>query len=182
MPEVRWHKLRRDEVAAMATREAVVLAPIGAIEQHGPHLPLDTDSNAVAAVAERAARRIEQPPALVLPPVWWGLSPYWMPFAGTLSLRPETILALFADLGASVARHGFRRLVIVNGHGGNAGIVAVAATTLAEHGIRAAALSYWDLAPRRPAQPDARRRRPHRPRRPDRNLDPTRAPTRIGRP
>ena len=60
-------------------------------------------------------------------------------------MRPETILALIADLGASVARHGFRRLVIVNGHGGNEGIIGVAATQLADHGIRAAALSYWEL-------------------------------------
>lgn len=147
MAEVRWQKLRRDEVAAAATAGGVPLLPIGSIEQHGPHLPIDTDTTAATAVAERAALRLDAPPALVLPPIWWGLSPYWLGFPGTLTLRPETILALVADLGASIARHGFRRLVIVNGHGGNAGIVGVAATLLAEHGIRAAALSYWDLIP-----------------------------------
>ena len=143
--EVRWHKLRRDEIAVFADAGAVLLLPIGAVEQHGPHLPLDTDANAVTEIAERAARLLDAPKALVLPPIWWGLSPYWLPFPGTLSLRPETILALVSDLGASVARHGFTRMVIVNGHGGNAGLVAVAATQLADHSIRAAALSYWDL-------------------------------------
>ena len=142
--EVRWERLRRDQIAAMPPG-TVLLQPIGSVEQHGPHLPLDTDTASATEVALRAARQLDAPRALVLPPVWWGLSPYWLPFAGTLTLRPETILALFADLGASVARHGFRRLVIVNGHGGNAGIVGVAATTLAEHGVRAAALSYWNL-------------------------------------
>jgi creatinine amidohydrolase len=148
MAEVRWQKLRREQVAEMAATGGIPLLPIGSVEQHGPHLPLDTDSHAATTVAERAALRLAEtadPLALVLPPIWWGLSPYWLPFPGTLSLRPETILALIADLGASVARHGFRRLVIVNGHGGNEGIIGVAATQLADHGIRAAALSYWEL-------------------------------------
>lgn len=142
--EVRWEGLRRDQIAAMPPG-TVILQPIGSVEQHGPHLPIDTDTVSATEVALRAARQLTDPPALVLPPIWWGLSPYWLPFAGTLTLRPETILSLFADLGASVAAHGFRRLVIVNGHGGNAGIVGVAATQLAEHGVRAAALSYWSL-------------------------------------
>ena len=148
MSEVHWQKLRREQVAEIAAAGGVLLLPIGAIEQHGPHLPIDTDISAATAVCERAAIRLaasDDPPALVLPPIWWGLSPYWIGFAGTLTLRPETILALISDLGASVAQHGFRRLVIVNGHGGNEGIIAVAATQLASHGLRAAALSYWAL-------------------------------------
>lgn len=141
----RWQALRRDQIAAAARQGAILLQPIGAIEQHGPHLPVDTDIAAATAVCERAAALMEAPPALVLPPIPWGLSPYWLPFAGTLSLKPATILALFDDIGASAAAHGFRRMIIVNGHGGNAGIVAVAATNLAACGIRAAALSWWDL-------------------------------------
>ncbi|MFM9106263.1 MAG: creatininase family protein [Chloroflexota bacterium] len=140
-----WQKLRRDEIAAEAGRGAVLLQPIGAVEQHGPHLPLDTDIAAVSAVCERAAGLLDDPPALVLPGIPWGLSPYWLPFAGTLSLSPATILALIDDIGASAAAHGFRRMVVVNGHGGNAGIVAVAATNLARAGIRAVSLSWWDV-------------------------------------
>ncbi len=143
--EVRWHKLRRGQVAEAAAAGAVLVQPIGAIEQHGPHLPLDTDTAAVTAICVRAALRVADPPALVLPSVAWGLSPYWLPFPGTISLRPETILALVGDIGASVAKHGFRRIVIVNGHGGNAGIVAVCATLLADHGLRATAVSWWSL-------------------------------------
>ncbi|HET7057044.1 MAG TPA: creatininase family protein [Thermomicrobiales bacterium] len=143
--EVRWQKLRRDEIAALAVRDPVVLLPIGAIEQHGPHLPVDTDTNSVSTIAERAAHQVGPDVALVLPPIHWGLSPYWMPFAGTITLRPETILALISDIGCSVSAHGFRRMVIINGHGGNGGIIGVAATQLADHGIRAVALSYWAL-------------------------------------
>lgn len=143
--EIRWQKLRRGEVADAAAAGAILLLPIGAIEQHGPHLPLDTDADAATAVAEGAAARLDDPPALVLPPIWWGLSPYWMPFAGTLTLRAETILALIDDIGASVAAHGFRKLVIVNGHGGNGGLIGVAATRLVAAGLHAVALSYWQL-------------------------------------
>jgi creatinine amidohydrolase len=75
----------------------------------------------------------------VLPPIWWGLSPYWMRFPGTLTLAPETLVALIADLAGSVAAHGFRRLVVVNGHGGNDGLIQAAGA------LQVAALSYWSL-------------------------------------
>ena len=143
--EVRWHKLRRNQIADLAKGDPVVLLPIGAIEQHGPHLPVDTDTNSVTEIAERAARQAGDSSALVLPTISWGLSPYWLPFAGTITLRPETILALVSDIGRSVAAHGFRRMIIINGHGGNAGIIGVGATMLAEFGIRAIAISYWSL-------------------------------------
>jgi creatinine amidohydrolase len=143
--EIRWQKLTRERIKSLAARDPVLIQPIGAIEQHGPHLPIDTDSNSVTAIAEAAAAQLGPEFALVLPTIQWGLSPYWMPFAGTITLRPETILALFADIGKSVATHGFRRMIILNGHGGNAGIIAVAATQMAEHGIRATALPYWAL-------------------------------------
>lgn len=143
--DVRWQKLRRQQIAGAAEAGGIVVQPIGSIEQHGPHLPLDTDTNAVTEVAIRAAQQVEGPPALVLPTIAWGLSSYWMPFAGTITLRPETILALFEDITASVAQHGFSRMAIVNGHGGNAGIIQVAATMAAEHGVRAESFSYWNL-------------------------------------
>jgi creatinine amidohydrolase len=123
----------------------MLILPIGAIEQHGPHLPIDTDSVSVTAVAEAAALLAGPENALVLPTIPWGLSPYWLPFAGTITLRPETILTLISDIGRSVAAHGFHSLLILNGHGGNAGIIAVAATQLADHGIRATSISYWSL-------------------------------------
>ena len=124
--EIRWQKLRRDHIAELAAYDPVILQPIGAIEQHGPHLPVDTDTNSVTEIAERCGQHrwgIDR--RSCCPLSHWGLSPYWMPFAGTITLRPETILALFSDIGRSVAAHGFRRMVIINGHGGNSGIIGV---------------------------------------------------------
>jgi len=142
-----WQKQRRDDISAASDAHAVVLQPIGSIEQHGRHLPLDTDSWTAGVICVRAAALAGELPVLVLPPVWWGLSPYWMTFAGTVSLRVETILALLGDIAASVREHGFDRLVLVNGHGGNSGLIEAMAAQLSDERLRVAAVSYWKLAP-----------------------------------
>jgi len=143
--DVLWQKLRRGEIRAAADAGGLVLLPLGAVEQHGPHLPLDTDSVTAFTVCARAAERVREFPVLVLPPIWWGLSPYWMQFPGTLTLAPETLVALIADLAGSVAAHGFRRLVVVNGHGGNDGLIQAAAIKASVGPLQVAALSYWSL-------------------------------------
>lgn len=144
---VLWQKRRRGEIRDAAEAGGVALLPTGAVEQHGPHLPLDTDSFTSFTVCVRAAERVRDFPLLVLPPVWWGLSPYWMAFPGTLTLKPETLMALIVDIAESVARHGVRRMVIVNGHGGNDGLIQAAAVKASEARVEVAALSYWTLVP-----------------------------------
>src|SRR5918992_455791 len=94
---VLWQKCRRDEIRHPADANGLAILPTGAVEQHGPHLPLDTDSFTAFVVSVRAAERITEFPVLVLPPVWWGLSPYWMGFPGTLTVRPEVLLELIVD-------------------------------------------------------------------------------------
>jgi creatinine amidohydrolase len=143
---VYWGSLRRGEIAAAAEAGAVALLPTGATEQHGPHLPLDTDINAATTVCMRAAQLLDGA-AVVLPPVSWGVSPYWMGFSGTITVRPETLLALVADIVTSVAKHGFGGMVIVNGHGGNDGLLQAAAAQASSQTLRVASVSYWNLAP-----------------------------------
>ncbi|MDT8435260.1 MAG: creatininase family protein, partial [Gemmatimonadota bacterium] len=97
----------------------VALLPVGAIEQHGPHLPLDTDAwdaeHLCAVVAERCAA----PRPLVLPLVPYGVSYHHQEFPGTIAVGPDTLARFVYDIGMSVARHGITKLLIVNGHGGN---------------------------------------------------------------
>lgn len=145
---VLWAELRREQVAEAARAGAAVLLPIGAIEQHGPHLPLDVDSVAATEVCMRAAQRAALP-MLVLPTIAWGLSPYWMGFAGTITLRPDVLLSIVVDICASVGQNGFKRLIIVNGHSGNEGLLQAAAAQASTPDFRVAVVSYWNLA--RPA-------------------------------
>jgi creatinine amidohydrolase len=93
----------------------VALLPTGATEQHGPHLPLGTDTRAATAVASR----LDRDDTLVLPPVPVGVSDHHRQFDGTLSVSPETFGAFVAETVESLAAHGLRRVVVVNGHGGN---------------------------------------------------------------
>lgn len=144
---VLWQKCRRGEIREAADAGGLALLPTGAIEQHGPHLPLDTDSFTAFTVSARAADQVREFPVLVLPPVWWGLSPYRMVFPGTLSLRAETLLEVIVDIARSVAHHGFSQMVIVNGHGGNDGLIQAAAVKASSDGFQVAVLSYWNLIP-----------------------------------
>lgn len=144
---VQWQKCRRGEIKEAMKAGGLVLLPTGAIEQHGPHLPLDTDSFTSFTISIRAAEQVDEFPVLVLPPIWWGLSPYWLIFPGTLSLRAETLIDVIFDIARSVAHHGFRKLVIVNGHGGNTGLIQAAAVKASTDGFQVAALSYWNLIP-----------------------------------
>jgi mycofactocin precursor peptide peptidase len=95
---------------------ATLLVPLGACEQHGPHLPLDTDARIAAAVARRAGAA--DPALLVAPPLTYGASGEHEGFPGTLSIGHEALRAVLVELGRSAARWA-PRLVFVNGHGGN---------------------------------------------------------------
>jgi creatinine amidohydrolase len=94
-----------------------VVLPLGAVEQHGPHLPLSSDADRAMALALRVARRLGD--ALVAPVVRIGCSEFHMGYAGTLSLRPETLEAICGDVIESLARHGFTDIYILSAHGGN---------------------------------------------------------------
>lgn len=94
----------------------VAIVPVGAFEQHGPHLPLRTDFALAYGRAVRLARLVD---AVVTPVVTAGCSDHHLDFPGTISLQPDTLIAVLTDTARSLARHGFDRLVLVNGHGGN---------------------------------------------------------------
>ncbi len=96
------------------------LLPVGAVEQHGLHLPLDTDAFDAAYLAERIAEGCSDPKPLVLPLIAYGVSYHHEAFKGTISINNDTLANLVYDIGISVAKNGIKKLVIINGHGGNA--------------------------------------------------------------
>ncbi|AKS31569.1 creatininase family protein [Mycolicibacterium goodii] len=139
--------LTRGAVRTLAADGAVAVLPIGAVEQHGDHLPLGTDFLLVEAVCDRALQHLQDDGTtwVRMPTMTFGHSPHHL-FAAAVSLRPGTLSDVLADVLDSLAQTGFRRIVIVNGHGGNDELVrlAVKAHSLRAEGT-AAACSYWTL-------------------------------------
>jgi creatinine amidohydrolase/Fe(II)-dependent formamide hydrolase-like protein len=97
----------------------IALLPVGSIEQHGPHLPLDVDAYDAEYLCGRVAEACSDPKPLVLPLIPYGVAYHHDDFAGTISVGPDTLSRMVYEVGMSIARNGVAKLVIVNGHGGN---------------------------------------------------------------
>jgi creatinine amidohydrolase len=125
----------------------VAVLPLGATEQHGPHLPLSVDTVLVDGVVNSALGHLAATdPVLVLPTQTLGLSTEHTAFAGTLHLSPQTLIQLWCDIGASVARAGVKKLLMFNAHGGNVGLMDVVARELrAQHGLIVYSSSWYNL-------------------------------------
>jgi creatinine amidohydrolase len=149
MPEIRWERMTAPELKALAARDALVVLPIGSLEQHGPHLPVWTDSLCAHEIALRGAAAAGDLPVAVLPPMWMGLSEHHLPFGGTITLDHATFHAVLRCVVRSLVADGFRKLLIVNGHGGNIDPLAVSSRELAvEFGIPVVVTTWPNLAPK----------------------------------
>ena len=118
--QIYWEQLRSPQLKSLADVNAIVVVPVGSMEQHGPHLPVKVDALLATEVARRAALKVQtHQPILVTPTVWCGLAEHHMDFCGTLTLDFENFHALLRNLCRSIRHHGFRRIFLLNGHGGN---------------------------------------------------------------
>lgn len=113
LPSVWLHELTWEEVEAYLRVRDTVIVPFGTTEQHGPAGPLGLDAYVAIGLAEEAARKAG---VLTAPPVWYGDSSHHLGFPGTISLRTETLMQIVYDVVRSLARHGFRRILLINGH------------------------------------------------------------------
>ena len=147
--QVAWERLTAPELKSLAARDALVVLPIGSLEQHGPHLPVWTDSHAAHTLSLRAAESVAADlPVVVLPPLWLGLSEHHFPFGGTISLDYATFHAVLRCVVRSIMADGFSRLFIVNGHGGNIEPLGVSVRELAhEFDIPVVATTWPQAAP-----------------------------------
>ncbi|NGX17111.1 creatininase family protein [Wenzhouxiangella sp. XN24] len=144
-----WGDLTSTDLAALAARKPVAALVLGAIEQHGPHLPLATDLIIGEGLLSLAGERLEEDfPLLVLPSLSLGASAEHAGFAGTLVLSPEQMKHQVVAIGDGLARSGFERLVLVNAHGGNIGWMNDAALELRRRlGLLAVKASYMQFEP-----------------------------------
>lgn len=112
-----YSQLTSPDIGKIA-KNAIALVPIAATEQHGPHLPVMTDTALVTEVATRAENLLGGK-VVLLPSLWIGCSHHHLSFPGTLSLKSETYIGVLCDLAESLLNTGFRKIVFLNGHGGN---------------------------------------------------------------
>ncbi len=126
-----WSDLVTTDFATLDLPRAIAVLPLGATEQHGPHLPLSVDANLAHSMVQATIAHLPASlPALFLPVQRVGYSPEHMAFAGTLSLKADTVIRLWTDLAESVAVSGVTKLVLFNTHGGNVGLMDVVAREL----------------------------------------------------
>ncbi len=124
LPKRHWQDMTSEDLAAAQAGGWIAVLPIAATEQHGPHLPVGTDAMIAAGLVEAVTARLpEDIPATFLPVMPVGASDEHLGFPGTLSLSFSTLAATLSEIGASVAKSGVRKLVIVNAHGGNSPVL-----------------------------------------------------------
>src|SRR3712207_28681 len=130
-PRRYWHELTTKDFASLDTERAIAVLPVGAIEQHGPHLPVSVDSAINEGIIRRAVELMPPDlPALVLPMLPVGKSNEHQAFPGTLTVSAETLIRLWTEVGESVYRAGIRKLVFFNSHGGQPQIMDIVARDL----------------------------------------------------
>jgi creatinine amidohydrolase len=143
--EHRYNRLTWPEMNEAIGMQKVVILPVGSTEQHGPHMPLDTDAFLVESVCQEVGRRIPEQ-ALVLPTLAYGLNRHHIDFPGTIHIEPEVFIAFCLNITKSVAYHGFRKMIIVNGHGSNMPLCdIVARKTVLETDSLCSAVTYISL-------------------------------------
>ncbi|MFB2737622.1 creatininase family protein [Umezakia ovalisporum] len=131
-PERFFPYLTWTDVQAMPDKEnVVIIQTVGAIEQHGPHLPLIVDAAISVGVLGEALKKLDaRIPAYALPPLYYGKSNEHWHFPGTITLSTETLTAIMMEVGESIYRAGFRKLVLMNSHGGQPQVMQMAARDL----------------------------------------------------
>jgi creatinine amidohydrolase len=142
-----WVDRTSESFRALDSERTIAVLPLGASEQHGPHLPLSTDRDLVDEVVRRTLALLDGTfSVLVLPTLAVCKSNEHRSFPGTLTLSAETLLRVIAEIGACVARTGVRRMALFNGHGGNAAVMEIAARELrAQHGLLTLTAAWYQL-------------------------------------
>ncbi len=135
------------EVEARLKETDVVLVPTGSNEQHGPILPEKTDIFISTEISRMAAQEVsDDVKAVVAPPVPFGYSPEWLEWPGTISVRIETLRNLLMDIVVSLAHHGFKKIVLVNGHGSNPPVMWQVMTEMNQReDVMLLTLNWWQL-------------------------------------
>jgi creatinine amidohydrolase len=142
-----WSTLKSPDFAQLDLPRCIAVLPVAAVEQHGPHLPLNVDATLVDGVVDATLPHLPAAqPVLFLPTQSVGFSPEHTRFAGTLTLKAETVIRLWTELAESVAQTGVKKLVLLNSHGGQVGLLDVVARDLrARLGMLVYSVNWFNL-------------------------------------
>ena len=143
----RYEEFTWPEIREAVARKSRGVLPVGTVEQHGPHLPLVTD---VLTATEMSRMAVERMPgeAILMPPVYYSFNEHHMDFPGTIAVEGETIVNYVTDIGKSLAHHGFRKILLVNGHGSNVPFLDIAARNITNQTEAICAMvPWWSLIP-----------------------------------
>ncbi|MEO9649143.1 MAG: creatininase family protein [Roseobacter sp.] len=140
-----WAEYTSEEFSRLDHDRIIAVLPVGAVEQHGPHLPLAVDAAVADGLAHRVAEKLpEDSPVLFLPTQSVGKSDEHLHFPGTLTLSAETLARLWTEIGASVARSGVRKIVLLNSHGGQISTMDIVVRNLRiEHKMLAFSVNWF---------------------------------------
>ena len=146
MPSVMWKELTAEDLRAKAAANAIVVLPVASMEQHGPHLPVGVDSYLCEGVC-KAGAEIANVPVVVAPTLWCGMAEHHMAYGGTFTFDIPTYRAVLLCFLKSIERHGFKRVFIVNGHGGNiAALNSFLPEFARETALKVLAATYFELS------------------------------------
>jgi creatinine amidohydrolase len=141
LAELHWPEMKK-----LDKGKIVAVVPVGSMEQHGPHLPFQVDILVASHLAEDLEKKM--PEILLVPPIWTGVSAHHMDFPGSITLRAKVFIDVLHDICSSLHHHGFRHIMLLNGHGGNRSSLEVLGQELfVELGLTVNTLAYWDLVP-----------------------------------
>jgi len=148
MKSVLWKELTAEDLRAKAAANAIVVLPVASMEQHGPHLPVGVDTILCEGVCRAGAEKAAGDVAVVVAPtLWCGMAEHHMAFGGTFTFDIPTYRAVLLCFLKSLERHGFKRVFIVNGHGGNiAALNAFLPDFARETSLQVRAATYFELA------------------------------------
>lgn len=140
-----WEKNTWLEIKEKLPHIKAVILPVGSIEQHGPHLPLGCDTIGAYKLSQFIASALKED-VLVLPPIYYGVSEHHMDFPGTITISADTLIAIVYEIGVSLHHFGVKKMIIINGHGGNVHALSIAIRKISEKlGMQVVLINPWEL-------------------------------------
>lgn len=148
LTKYRYEEFTWPEIRTAVAQQRVAVIPVGTVEQHGPHLPLVTDVLTATEMSRRAVERIPQE-AVILPSVFYAFNEHHLDFPGTIAVEGSTFVSYVTDIGKSLAHHGFRKILLVNGHGSNVPFLDIVARNVTNSTDSICAMvPWWSLVPK----------------------------------